>query len=554
MMDKKMKDAIFKELLSKLERSELSEYVVPIAYQILHGSDTDWFDAGKFLEKDKFIATDKILHEPRRHYEEVLRDLTEMMITGDYSYYKDANKNNNNLSELAVKLLEIDENDIVLDLGCGEGAFLKCASDLSPDNVKLIGCDIDKQRTIIAKLAMRVLGVEAEFLTGNYLEKKLPKFTKGHVFPPFALKQVGELKEMDSCIPGCDGFTKRNSYEWRFADRLIGALKDGGKAVAVLPEKSLYYHYDKDYRKFLVSKGYVEGVIELPRNATNGTGIKVVMVLFSRNNTQIRFVNADNPDLYDKKGGYDSVDLRISEILDKYYGEDDGVVKITKSINDVENDDSETLLPSTLMAERAEIKNGIALEKVGDVLAGTQYTVAKFIQKKMLTTVDDPEREGRILTSEDITDGRIDISKLDKYVKNTGNFRYNNSVHKGDIVVTSKSSKVKVAIIEEEPDDVLIVTGGMLIIKPYLNLVDPRYIKLFLDSEDGEKELKYIQKGTSITSINKDSLKKLEIPYLDICQQHELGDKMDLINAEIKQKNQEIEELKEKLHGLLEEQ
>ena len=48
------------------------------------------------------------------------------------------------------------------------------------------------------------------------------------------------------------------------------------------------------------------------------------------------------------------------------------------------------------------------------------------------------------------------------------------------------------------PDRNIIVTGGMIILKPDTSKVNPTYVKMFLDSSIGKSEFKSIIKGNTI--------------------------------------------------------
>ena len=63
------------------------------------------------------------------------------------------------------------------------------------------------------------------------------------------------------------------------------------------------------------------------------------------------------------------------------------------------------------------------------------------------------------------------------------------ALKKDDIVLTSKSSKVKIAIVDCETKDNIILTGGMLCIRPNTDLIKPEYLKMFLDSKKGKEIL-----------------------------------------------------------------
>ena len=77
--------------------------------------------------------------------------------------------------------------------------------------------------------------------------------------------------------------------------------------------------------------------------------------------------------------------------------------------------------------------------------------------------------------------------------------------------MTAKSSKVKIAIVDYQPEEDVILTGGMLCIRPKEGVILPSYLKMFLDSSKGKEILKSIQKGSIIQTITVSALKSIVV-------------------------------------------
>ena len=65
----------------------------------------------------------------------------------------------------------------------------------------------------------------------------------------------------------------------------------------------------------------------------------------------------------------------------------------------------------------------------------------------------------------------------------------------------------------------------MIIVRPDIKLLNPTYLKIFLDSEQGQNALKSIQKGTIIVTISSKELSTVLIPVIDINKQIEKAQK-----------------------------
>ena len=94
----------------------------------------------------------------------------------------------------------------------------------------------------------------------------------------------------------------------------------------------------------------------------------------------------------------------------------------------------------------------------------------------------------------------------------------------------------------------------MLIVRPQLNKLNPTYLKMFLDSEIGQKALKSKQKGSIIVSITANSLSSIEIPMIDIKKQNEKAERYNEKLSTLATYKQEIERIENSLKNLFEEE
>ena len=129
-----------------------------------------------------------------------------------------------------------------------------------------------------------------------------------------------------------------------------------------------------------------------------------------------------------------------------------------------------------------------------------------------------------MLTSSDINDGLVDWRNLQNIeVKDTKLDKF--SIKYNDLIITSKSSKIKMAVVDFTPTNHIIVTGGMIIVRPDYTRLNPTYLKIFLESEQGQNVLRSIQKGITIITINANSLKDIIVPLINIQNQQKMARK-----------------------------
>lgn len=457
---------------------------------------------------------------------------------------------NNYISELANDLLEVDgAGHIVMDFGSGTGNFLANVYKKAHDNKfvlkDLIGIEINVEQAHISQMALSILSdgsVNPQIVIGNALEKINYPYTKAYVFPPLGMRKLLNDDFRRSFLFQDMYLSNRNTAEWLFIDNMLSGLL-GDRAVALVTGKALFSNTDIEYRNKLVSSGWLEGIIELPAGSLSFTGVKVYMLVFSKNNTKVKFVDASNVIGVENKR-YVNLELPIKTIEDMYYSKDVKTKPIEELI-DVSN-----LCPSTIMLDVKKLENGVELKELADVFIGNQYTLGVFESKGLIS---DKKTGYRILTSSDIENGMVRWEAL-RSVDMKDNKFDKFAVQFGDVVVTSKSSKVKTVVVDMEPKEKILVTGGMLIVRPQLDKLNPTYLKMFLDSDLGQSALKSIQKGTVIVTVTASGLSTIEVPMIDINKQQEKAERYNEKLSTLAAYKQEIERIENSLKNLFEEE
>lgn len=457
---------------------------------------------------------------------------------------------NNYISELANDLLEVDgAGHIVMDFGSGTGNFLANVYKKAHDNKfvlkDLIGIEINVEQAHISQMALSILSdgsVNPQIVIGNALEKINYSYTKAYVFPPLGMRKLLNNDFRRSFLFQDMYLSNRNTAEWLFIDNMLSGLL-GDKAVALVTGKALFSNTDIEYRNKLVSSGWLEGIIELPAGSLSFTGIKVYMLIFSKNNKEVKFVDASNVIGVENKR-YVNLELPVKTIEEMYFSKD---VK-TKPIEELI--DIPNLCPSTIILDVKKLENGVELRELAEVFIGNQYTLGVFESKGLIS---DKKTGYRILTSSDIENGMVRWESLRSIDMKDNKFD-KFAVQYGDVVVTSKSSKVKTVVVDIEPKEKILVTGGMLIVRPQLDKLNPTYLKMFLDSDLGQLALKSIQKGTVIVTVTASGLSTIEIPMIDINKQQEKAERYNEKLSTLAAYKKEIERIENSLKNLFEEE
>ena len=265
----------------------------------------------------------------------------------------------------------------------------------------------------------------------------------------------------------------------------------------------------------------------------NSSPIKLGMLIFSHDNREVKILDATEFTIKNKKQFKSVID--VERIYDAY------IASNCPKHDAKELIDARNLLPSNIGINEVEIKNGVELGEMAEVFTGSQYTSRNF--EDMFSK----EPTGyRILTSSDIDNGLVNWKKLQSIKYEDTKFD-KFAVKKGDVVVTSKSSKVKTVVVDIEHQEKILVTGGMIIVRPDQNKLNSTYLKMFLDSNLGQATLKQIQKGVAIITINSKDLKNILVPMVNIEEQNNKAESFNLKLAKILSYKREIEKLERSL-------
>ncbi len=477
-------------------------------------------ETNSYLPKKDIEEIDKLF---KSFSKEELREIVLYSLSDDITGYRDFVESSTfSVFEVAKQLLDIDgAGHIVVDIGSGNGSVLAKIIVESRNNgyvlKDLIGYELNVEQAKMSQMALDILSdgnPKPIIKIGNALEAQDIVFTRGYCFPPLGMKQFLREKSKTSRIFKKIEFTTRNTAEWLFVDTLLCGLHEYGRAVAIVSGRALFNYADEEYRKALIESGLLEGIIELPNGSLNFTGIKPYMLVFSHGNKSVKLVDASNA-IDAKTKRFNKIEVAVNKVLE-LYNSPDVPLKDIVVLKDVNN-----LVPSNVLLNVEKPKNGVPLSGLAKVFSGNQYTLGVFEKNGMLS---DETTGYRILTSSDIEDGVVDWKALRSIKYEDGKFdKY--TVKKNDVVVTSKSSKIKTVVVDIEPKEKILVTGGMIIVRPDIKLLNPTYLKIFLDSEQGQNALKSIQKGTIIVTINSKELSTVLIPVIDINKQIEKAQK-----------------------------
>ena len=295
-----------------------------------------------------------------------------------------------------------------------------------------------------------------------------------------------------------------------FIERCLALLKEGGRMAMVLPSGILGNQQEEYLRQYILDKGNLFAIVELPfetfsPNVTINTSVLFIQKGIS--NSKNLFISINEYCGHDKKGRPTDKD-DISKVAELY---------IHNKSNENNFFIKPSFLESSFVAKRylkKHIDNLIRIGKsihpvvnFGDIITSVHNganidDASIYVEKKQGIPY---------ILVKSITKEGINFENLKHIKKSLESDRdvMKNTVDEKTIVMTRAGNAGIAANIP--PDLVGGVASGFLINIKIKNDIDPYYIVSFINSEYGQMQLERISSGSILQSIRSSDLKKIKI-------------------------------------------
>lgn len=457
------------------------------------------------------------------------------------------------INELTYQIFEKNNNNSeILDICSYTGNFLTYYAKRK-NNYNFTGIEINTKSNIIAQEKMNALKVDNKLIENNVFAYKFTKkYDKVFCNYPFGLKF--NQSDLDLINKNHNElkyeFTGRISSCWAFVNSVINSLSKDGKGIAVMNNAGLYKLPDAEYRKLLVDNGLIEAVISLPEKIfAPYTSIPVTLLVLSRNNKQIKFINAEKM-ILNKTTSRFMNELDVEEILKEYNANSNTSNTIIVNLEDVKNNNYSLYTSNYMEIEKIEIKNPMKLNTIcKDIYRG--YQVSSNEIKQYSENINGRE-EYQIVNITNITDGNIDsdltkiypdTDKMDKYL-----------LQDKDLLVSSKGTLSKFAVVEIKNNEKYIPSGNFTILRLDTNFINPYYLKIFFESNKGTAIINSIKSGGVLPAINLSQFKEINVPVPSIEEQNRIVNRYLAKTDEIKMIKNKLNKLEENLTDIANEE
>ena len=419
------------------------------------------------------------------------------------------------IDTLCAALLDIKKGDEVADLNCGIGKFVCKAwfslwnANGSDKGLRVSGYSENKTLAAVSWIGCHVAGVRAEIINNSIFSPTNSRYDKVLVIPPFGceVRQLNIIEVAESLSKKFNSFpeVRLSSAEWLFAARAATLLKDGGRAIAVMPMNILNGGLSKVYREHLIRNQMIEAVISIPaKYFMNGTGIALSLVVLSDGKKEIKFVNGEEY----LKDVAESVSIDVESLLKDYHNLNDFESVTTRPLDKICENDF-ILTPDFYLGEDFEYNNSRPFgELVGEIRRGAKLSIAEW--KKYETTADTPVKK---VAFKNFSEGLIDeaLPCLMEIPEGASDA----VLEDGDLIISRMGMPFKIAVVQASEGETLVADENVWICRMHGDKTQSYFLRAFLESQKGAKWMSRLSAGATLRTISAKNLTKIPVPEFD---------------------------------------
>lgn len=336
---------------------------------------------------------------------------------------------------------------------------------------------------------------------------------------------------------------EKTSLEWLFNLLTINHLKDDGRALSVIKINTLSNPKNKNIRKYFIENGYIESIILLPENILIGSSVSLALIVFSKGNKKIRFVDASNFYTKERRKKGDRLnptkkileENNIRDIFKFLNNDDNSEISISKGIeefseNDYNLDVIENIEVIPEFENSKKIKELIDKKIIKDIIRGSQISLDEL--KDLRSHEETPYI---YLTLSNINDGFIEYENIEDYLKKIPEKQEKFCI-KNNVFLISKigNPRYKFVVAQIPENRKIIASGNFAIIEVNEKKLNPWYLAAFFMTDIGVKVLKKAYIGVNFSSLSIKKLEEIAIPVPSIEEQNRIAQRYIDAITEIK--------------------
>lgn len=316
-------------------------------------------------------------------------------------------------------------------------------------------------------------------------------------------------------------FNKKNIYsDWIFIQDVLYRVKKTGTAAVLVTPGALTRVNEEILREQIVVNDWLEAVITLPENLYSKYYAGTELLIFNKDKESSRKGKVIFIDISKefKRQGRRTVEiteaglLQVREIF-VHSWEVKGVSAVCSREQIQKNQYSFKPSQYIQQEDEWEFVSELVLEDIAQITRGAQVP-------KRADVVEDGDVY--FLNIKDIQEKRIQYEGADKVRSTNSVCKGKYRIQKDDILITSKGTALKLAIVEDYSPEAYI-SGNLTLIRVNPEKYHPYVLFEYLNSRQGQISLERIQSGTTIRILSNASLQKLKIPEYHLEKMREIG-------------------------------
>ena len=336
---------------------------------------------------------------------------------------------------------------------------------------------------------------------------------------------------------------EKTSLEWLFNLLTINHLKDDGRALSVIKINTLSNPKNKNIRKYFIENGYIESIILLPENILIGSSVSLALIVFSKGNKKIRFVDASNFYTKERRKKGDRLnptkkileENNIRDIFKFLNNDDNSEISISKGIeefseNDYNLDVIENIEVIPEFENSKKIKELIDKKIIKDIIRGSQISLDEL--KDLRSHEETPYI---YLTLSNINDGFIEYENIEDYLKKIPEKQEKFCIKNNVFLISKIGNPPYKFVVAQIPENrKIIASGNFAIIEVNEKKLNPWYLAAFFMTDIGVKVLKKAYIGVNFSSLSIKKLEEIAIPVPSIEEQNRIAQRYIDAITEIK--------------------
>lgn len=344
---------------------------------------------------------------------------------------------------------------------------------------------------------------------------------------------------------------EKTSLEWLFNLLTINHLKDDGRALSVVKINTLSNPKNKNIRKYFIENGYIESIILLPENILIGSSASLALIVFSKGNKKIRFVDASNFYTKERRKKGDRLnptkkileENNIRDIFKFLNSDDNSEISISKGIeefseNDYNLDVIENIEVIPEFENSKKIKELIDKKIIKDIIRGSQISLDEL--KDLRSHEETPYI---YLTLSNINDGFIEYENIEDYLKKIPEKQEKFCIKNNVFLISKIGNPPYKFVVAQIPENrKIIASGNFAIIEVNEKKLNPWYLAAFFMTDIGVKVLKKAYIGVNFSSLSIKKLEEIAIPVPSIEEQNRIAQRYIDAITEIKNMKKDLKD------------